>query len=468
MKRFGMIRLTMLAALALAVAPAGAAPTAAETEAARKKALEKLVRDNNDAVRRIRQRVESTTRTGWGVRLKVKDLAEISSNVTEIVRLLSLKEGAADCMTKGDALALKAHAFSTPVNLRQYAQVVKAFDEALAAQEDADRRALVAFERGQYLFDCGQEPVEACEKLLTDVYATPGIGVRTKLRMLEKGVPGLEYRAEGRKLVDASGDQALMSEWYLKEASGGLRKADSDPLDPRDCAAYKLRTCDEAIAKLDAKYHDAFIACKVKQLKAMSRWEDAEKVLMAKLFSITNVADGRRVHVYCDLASLYADRAERYSMKPDAALSQKAIGFWESALRLSPGYDSPLYAIARQAIRLEDLDLIEKTLDRLTAVRRDHKPDAWMTAVYGDVAYMRGDYEKAVAWYRTYPNFPDVQWLVRIPNSHQRFAGALYATGRYEECLKALDGCPNFMSFKDANKLYRRILKEKIAAKGVK
>ena len=40
--------------------------------------------------------------------------------------------------------------------------------------------------------------------------------------------------------------------------------------------------------------------------------------------------------------------------------------------------------------------------------------------------------------------------------------------GRYEECLKALDGCPNFMSFKDANKLYRRILKEKIAAKAAK
>jgi len=255
-----------------------------------------------------------------------------------------------------------------------------------------------------------------------------------------------------------------MRRWYLKEANGSLQRRDDDPLDPRNGAEYKLKACDEAIAKFEPKYHGEFLACKVRLLKATSRWDDAEKVLMGRLFAITNALDGRRIHVYCDLASLYAERAERYYMKPDRTLALKAIGFWESAFRLSPNNGDILAKIVNEAIALEDLDLAEKTLDRMTAVRRDRKPDSWMAAVYGDIAYMRGDYEKAVAWYKTHPNFPDVRWQVCIPNSHQRFVGALYATGRYEESLKAIDGCPNFMSFKDANKLHRRILKEKIEA----
>lgn len=366
--------------------------------------------------------------------------------------------------TRGDELAKKAYACSNPINLRNYDAAKRAFDEALAAQEDADRRARVAHAYATYLFKCGQEPAEACEKMQLDAYNTPGISAATRLALLRDGVPGLDYRREGRKLAEESKDQNLLKQWYstVTAPPGWKDRAARDPLDPENCADWRLGMCDEALAKLEPRFHAEFVRRKVQIYTAMSKWAEAETLVLGQLAAITNATDRRRAGPLGELAALYAERAARYYQKPDDALSRKAIGYWEEALRLDPRNGGLMRKVIERAMLLDDYDLASKWLDAYTAIQKDRKPDAWTCAVRGDIAYYRADYEQAVKWYQTFEKFPDGPAVVRIPNSHQRFAGALYATGRYEECLKAIDGCPNFWSFKDTNAQYRRILKAKI------
>ena len=458
--KFEILNLVLVATLASTTV---AAPSAADQEAKKRaQAIAQLVKKNNQAVATLRRSVEATW--NWHNAKKAKDFGMVSSNVTEILRLISLKEGAADCMTRGDVLALKAKAYAEPLNLRLYAEAKAAYEEAVKAQEDVDRKAKVAFAAAKYRFLAGQDPVEACEKAMVAAYNTPGLNPATKLALLKDGVPGLDYRVEGRKVAEASKDQKSLNTYYQREAtrpSWDDRKV-RDPLDPNYCADGMFRTCEEAIAKLEPKYRDWFENRKLELLKEMSRWDEVEKALQGRLAAITNVTDRRRVQIYGQLAEMYVTRSARYYQKPDEALTRKAIGFWEEGLKLDPKNGGFFRKIIERAMLIDDWKLAEAKLDALTTIMKDQKPDAWMTAVYGDIAYYRGDYEKAVAWYKTFEKFPDAPTVVKIPNSHQRFAGALYATGRYEECLKAIDQCPNFWSFKDTNAQYRKILKAKI------
>jgi len=89
------------------------------------------------------------------------------------------------------------------------------------------------------------------------------------------------------------------------------------------------------------------------------------------------------------------------------------------------------------------------------------KPDAWLGVRIADAYFETGDYQAAVSWYEKYPNFKPCDGF---PNSYQRYAGALYALGRYEDCLKIVDKLPSVGTFKDTNAYYRHVLEEKIAA----
>lgn len=447
MKRHG-IRLSALVALAALAAPAAPNATAL------------AVRANNQALAALRRSVESACGRAWT--RKAKDFAVVSSNITEMVRLVTLKEGAADAMTYGDVLALKARAYADPINLRFYDEAKAAYDAAVAAQEDADRQARVAYARARYLFLCGQEPVEPCRKAMADAYRTPGLSPATRLDLLKEGVPGLSFRVEGRAVAEASGDPAVLRAWYVTETTPN-RGRDADPLDPVNCADRRLALCEEALAKLPSAYRAEFANRKLAALRDLSRWDEAEQLLLARLAALTNAPAARRAAVCGELADLCVARADRYYQKPDESLTRRAIGFWEEGLAIDPKNAGFCRKIVERAMLIDDYAAASEKLDALTALMRDGKPDAWICAVRGDIAYFREDYETAVKWYQAFPKFPDAPAVVRIPNSHQRFVGALFATGRYEACLKALDQCPNWWSFKDANAHFRRILEAKLA-----
>ena len=116
--KFEILNLVLVATLASTTV---AAPSAADQEAKKRaQAIAQLVKKNNQTVATLRRSVESTW--NWHNAKKAKDFGMVSSNVTEILRLISLKEGAADCMTRGDVLTLKAKAYAEPLNLRLYAE----------------------------------------------------------------------------------------------------------------------------------------------------------------------------------------------------------------------------------------------------------------------------------------------------------------------------------------------------------
>lgn len=352
------------------------------------------------------------------------------------------------------------------IDLREYEREKAARTAALAAETNADVHAKLAFDYAKYLYACGQEEIAACEGKMRDAYDTPGIKPATKLAFLKEGVPGLTYLKDGFAVAEASKDETLLNAWYLEVTRFEVRlDRRADPLDPANCDDWRLRKCDEAIARLGPRFREQFKLRKAQFLRRMSRWDEAESLYRTELDAITNTASRVRAKWYGLLAELCVDRSARYYLPPDAAWTAKAVGFWREALKVDPKNAQPLRRIVERAMFVEDYALAEKALGEMTGLMRDGKPDAWMTAVYGDIAYFRGDYEQAVKWYSTYPKFPDAPARIRIPNSHQRFVGALHATGRYEECLKAIDSCPNFWSFRDVNENYRRILREKIRAR---
>ena len=75
----------------------------------------------------------------------------------------------------------------------------------------------------------------------------------------------------------------------------------------------------------------------------------------------------------------------------------------------------------------------------------------------------KGDWETAVKWYTMFPLKPTPAYQRhRLPDASQKLAGALYALGRYEECLQATKTFPNFGSHRDENEVLRQAVKAKI------
>ncbi|MCQ2388294.1 MAG: hypothetical protein MJ138_01115 [Kiritimatiellae bacterium] len=422
--------LTVFLAAALLAASVSAAPTAAEVEARKRaQALEHLAKKNDTAVNALRRKVEDTW--NWHNAKKAKDFAEVTSNVNEIVRLVTLKEGAARAMTVADAKLLLARAYARPVNLRLLEQAKKSYADAIAAAPEADK-AKVRAELADYLADAGQAP---------------------KPPAAAKAKPPVS-------------DQKALREWYANQTADrpSWSRGAFDALAPEECLDYKLKACDDAMAELsDPAARAWFRDRKASLLVGACKWSEAEAIYLEKLAEIKDPLSTSRMSAYCVLADFYARRAARYYEKPDRALSMKSISFWEEALRIDPKNTGNMRPIVTQAFLLEDWDLAKKWLDKMVAARGG-KTDEFIAACYGDVAYYAGDYAAAVEWYEKHPKLVDPPQRVRIPNVHQRHTGALFALGRYEDCLKSIDKCPNFWSFKDTNAYYRRVLKAKIEA----
>ncbi len=422
----------MTMAVAAAALTAAAAPTEQE-KAAQKKAdeLRRTVQQNNGRVNQLRQELERTSQDG---NRKAKNFAAVVSNVDEIVRLVTLKEGAASNSSVADAKLLLARAYARPVNLRYVDEAKKAYAAAVEAAAP-DRKASVERELALYLYAVGEGPLPADPP---------------------------DNAAQKPPLTDAP----ALVRWYQEKVKdqpwwSGTR----DPLKPENAPEALIATCDQALSDLagqDLRFRMPFIERKVSLLRGVCRWDDAEKILLGELAKVTNVTDRARITWLTRLADLYEARAARYYEKPDRALTDKAIWYLEEALRLDPKNTGYMRKIVERGFMLDDYVLAKTWLDHELELRKDHKPDEWMAGCYGDIAFFAGDYELAVTYYEMYPNIRSSPSRVRIPNAQQRYAGALYALGRYEDCLKAIDKCPNFWSFKDTNNYYRKLLKQKI------
>ncbi len=417
----------MLTIVALAAVAAVAAP---DKDAQKKEQeLKRLTQQNNQKVQQLQRAVSGT----FNETRKPKDFVAIASNVNEIVKLASLKEGAANCTTPAKAKLLLAQAYAKPVNLRYLEQAKKLYAEALAAAAEDDK-AKIQSELDAYLVSAGQKEAPEASAAEPKPPATD-----------PKALRAWYERRTGQR--------------YWWEHSRGV-----DVLAPEEGLDFKLKACDEAMAAFtDPGVRAWFRDRKASILLSMCKWREVEAIYLEELAGIKDPLSRARCNMYDKLAKLYVARAARYYEMPNRELTMKAVWYWEEAVRVEPKNTGWMRPIVERAFMLDDWELAKTWLDKMVAAR-DGKPDEFIAACYGDVAYHAGDYAKAVEWYETFKNLPETPQRVRIPNVHQRHTGALFALGRYEDCLKSLEKCPNFWSFKDTNAYYKRILKAKIEA----
>ena len=146
---------------------------------------------------------------------------------------------------------------------------------------------------------------------------------------------------------------------------------------------------------------------------------------------------------------------------PDAGLMKKAITAYRAALDLDPQNGGYRRKLAETMIAAKDYkgakELLEPHVDFA-------HPDPWTMPMLGDCCYYLGDWEGAL---RCYEPFGDkLNQGERVPpNRWDRKANALYALGRYEECLKEVDKLADWLVWKDRKAAYRQRLKAKIAEK---
>jgi len=216
-----------------------------------------------------------------------------------------------------------------------------------------------------------------------------------------------------------------------------------DELAEENTSEYRLAKCEEAIAKSpDDATRSFFRSRKVSLLVALRRYDEA--MAFAKEMKSESLQ-----------ATVCRARAARYYAPPDEKWTREAIAHELKAIEGRED-NRNLRPVASDLIALQDYKGLLALQDLLKG-----KPDAWLGVRFGDACYETGDYPAAVSWYEKYPNFKPGEGF---PNSYQRYAGALYALGRYEDCLKIVDKLPTVGTFKDTNAYYRHILAEKIAA----
>lgn len=217
-----------------------------------------------------------------------------------------------------------------------------------------------------------------------------------------------------------------------------------EELAEENTSEYRLAKCEEAIAKSpDDATRSFFRSRKVSLLVALRRYDEA------LAFAKENESESLQ-------ATVCRARAVRYYAPPNEKWMREAIAHYAKSIEGRENGRN-LRPLAEDYIALKDYKGLIETMLRLTK----GKPDAWLGVRIADAYFETGDYETAVSWYEKYPNFKPCEGF---PNSYQRYAGALYALARYEDCLKIVDKLPSVGTFKDTNAYYRHVLEEKIAA----
>lgn len=414
---------------------------------------------------------------------KEKNLPLLTSNITTMVTLV--RAGKFTATTEYDLRRLYAETLAFPMDLRYYKETVAGYDEAIRLAPNDKQRSDMIIGKARYELQAAQiDPAEPT-KVLENLYQS--YTDKEKLAQIGK-FPGHSYDGpEGKALAEKVGEEALKN-WYLRQArldrSHPLNP--NDPLDFRNSFDYKFAMCDEGMAKFP-KWKEEFRSAKCTLWLDMNDFAPVEKVYRERLANAPADNPLARFDALYSLGELYATRAERFYAAPDEKLSRTALGFWDEAMKILEGKDGKkvlhggkgwlfhgdvshdtepkfFMSAVRQAILIRDYKLASEWLDRYVKFKGEEmEKDPWVCGCRGDLAYYAGNWAEAVKWYETpEKRFKDGPTLVKYPNSHQRYAGALNALGEYAKCLEALKKCPKFGSYRTIHASDAKVLEAKI------
>lgn len=422
--------------------------------------LRNAVNENNRKAELLMRRIAGTCqgtprespydRTG-----SQKDFAQIEAAADGLMKLVSLKEGAPSNCDAAKVRHLVARAYSEPLNLRRTKEARAAFREALEAAVRPDDKARIAYDYAKFEHAAAEDDLpEKWERAMAAAYETPGLTASGKLSLLKSGVPGKDFEKDGWAAVKDEKDarpRREYFEWLLRHMHW---QTPSYGLDRANTPEYWLGVCDRAIANLGEKEADGFAVRRRECLRALGRGDEVERELVAKTLELKDSHQLARAH--CALGGHYLAMAKRYYAAPDAEIMKKAVAAMRKAHEIRPDGYRREYVDALVAAG-EHRQIVELLAPTFNA----RNPDPWTAPQLGDAYYHLGQWEKAVEVYAAFGDKLNAGERLP-PNRLDRRVQALYALGRYEECLKAVDKLSDWLVWKERKAAYRQKLKEKI------
>ena len=350
-------------------------------------------------------------------------------------------------------------------NLRNRAWLSQSYQSALKVATNANEKARIAMAYAKFGYASAiDDDFAKWRQMQRDAYATPGADAALRLQLLKEGVAGLDYETDGWKLVEKESKQ--LQQAYFWELIDRTRFGTSG-IEEAGSGEHRLAICEKAIAALGpGAMNGAFVGAKATTLLRLGRVDEAEKVLLQRLKD----AGGNprlRYTAYESLTDFCRGRAKRYYAEPDPVALRKALASGEAALVEMRKFDErPNGYIAPVAVAfgLKDYAKVDELLAAYKACFEKRKlkfPDLMYAQWAGDLAYYRGDYAKAVEHYSYVKELPRPQ---SAESHYNRYVGALYALGRYDEALELVPKLIAWCSLADRNALYKRILKAKAEA----
>ncbi len=426
--------------------------------------LKNLVRENSRKAELLMRSFSAsyggTPRHAPGRIGEKKDFAKLAEAAAELDKLASLKEGAPENCDRAKIRHLMARAYSEPLNLRFTREARAAFQEAIALAAKPDDKARYAFDYARFEYRAAEDDQpEKWEDAMRAAYATPGLSAAGKLSLLKSGVPGMDFEKDGWEAVKDEKDVRVRRSYFDHLLVHTSWQTPTYGLDRTGTPEYWLEVCDRAIADLGPKEAEGFFGRRRECLRALGRADEAERELWER--ARMGETASARTSAFFALGAHYEALAMRYYEVPDKRLMEKAVAAYRAGLAQDPRkIGSWNRELIEAMMRLEDykgvVGLLGPTFD-------PKRLDPWVHPLLGDAYYHLGDWANAS---RVYEAFGDnlKAGERNPPNRLDRRANALYANGRYEECLKAVDKLSDWMVWKDRKAAYRQKLKKLIEA----
>lgn len=439
----------LFCAIAAIFASAAAfAQTKQMTDAERRK----IEQDNNHKQEQIARELGSLR---YGSKDKPKTEAAIAGNVTAMTELLGEKSVVpATRYDLGKINHLAATAYANPVNLHFYGKAKNHYLESIRLATSPDEKALRLYEYASYMLECAQEETrEHWEKAMLEAYNTQGAAAATRLRMLEKSVPGLDLDKDGAALAGTDPSlQAVHLESCIKRIVKTHRESPAKALDRKYSYEHGLELCENVLKNPGLKGRDYFVArrCKLQMLEKLEMYDEQERCILEWT---TACQPGPEMgDAFFTLGEFYLARSRRYYMDPNPALLKKAIAAYGMAIANDPGRHYYIRKSIEALFLLKDYPAAILQVDKYVDTLRDKKPDPYALMSYGDAHYYMGDYAKACEFYGRFDSGDKA--------FQRRYAESLYATGRLDDAIKHIGRMYNSWSHAEANQYFIRKIEE--------
>ena len=383
---------------------------------------------------------------------QVKDKVFTNFLATAEELLASTKGAEPPAMTRGSAAFVAGKALVVPLNLRY-------LKEAREYLGIAEKESPSAFERAYAKFllleldakTCPDADCEAAVAALKAFFDGPALDELPPVEHVNflyetlsahKLPFDLDLIAMADKAAGTNADARAL--FYGGRYRGAIRKmagaVNDGSLDPAVSREARLALIDRALADPCLPSHANYPEFKSEVLVELGRYDEAEKFL---LDGIAHTNFQLNVGSWYELLGKFYDTtSKRYYAEPNAELRRKAIDAYRKAIDAKPPARNSRGVLADLCIAAGDVEGAKYAIDSIVENLRG-QTNGTVLLKLGALAFAQEDYAGAAEFLGKVEK-PDLA-------TREKLATALYAEGRYADCLPHLE-----ILAKETRNRYRR------------